>query len=128
MSKFWTYFKEIPTNSQKFNEPIYTHQQPQIWKRKTENLKAEKCNVALQTEHKIKWIVDNGCSKHMIGSKHFFIKLDLGKEGPVTFGNDQTTRIIGRGRSIPPKGECWDASLSPRREQWYTFPPKGLCL
>ena len=33
----------------------------------------------------------------MTGSKHLFIKLDKGKEGSVTFGNDQTARIIGRG-------------------------------
>ena len=33
----------------------------------------------------------------MIGSEHFFIELDKGKEGSVTFGNDQSARIIGRG-------------------------------
>ena len=91
--------RNYPTNFQKVSEPIYTHQQTQIWKRKTENLKAEKCNVALQAEHKIKWIVDSGYSKHMIGNKHFFIKLDKGKEGSITFGNDQSARIIGRGTS-----------------------------
>ena len=89
--------RNCPTNFQKVSKPIYTHQQTQIWKRKTENLKAENCNVALQAEHKIKWIIDSGCSKHMTGSKHLFIKLDKGKEGSVTFGNDQTARIIGRG-------------------------------
>ena len=71
--------RNFPTNFQKVSKPIYTHQQTQIWKRKTENLKAENCNVALQAEHKIKWIIDSGCSKHMTGSKHLFIKLNKGK-------------------------------------------------
>jgi hypothetical protein len=41
--------------------------------------------------------VDSGCSKHMIGRKKLFIELDEGKEGTVTFGNDQAARIVGRG-------------------------------
>jgi hypothetical protein len=41
--------------------------------------------------------VDSGCSKHMIGKKHNFVTLDEGKEGTITFGNEQSTRIIGRG-------------------------------
>ncbi len=40
--------RNYPTTSQKFRKPIYTNQQAQIWKRKSENLKAEICNVALQ--------------------------------------------------------------------------------
>jgi hypothetical protein len=67
------------------------------WKKKSENLKIEKCTIALQAEHKVKWVVDNGCSKHMIGRKQLFVELDEGKEGTVTFGNDQSTRIVGRG-------------------------------
>ena len=65
-------------------------------KKKREILETEKCTIALQAEHRVKWVVDSGCSKHMTGSKHLFIELDKGKEGSVTFGNDQSTRIIGR--------------------------------
>ena len=41
--------------------------------------------------------MDSGYSKHMTGIKHNFVTLDEGKEGTVTFGNEQSTRIIGRG-------------------------------
>ncbi len=33
----------------------------------------------------------------MIGRKHIFFELDEGEEGSVTFGNDQSARLIGRG-------------------------------
>ena len=33
----------------------------------------------------------------MTGRKHNFVTLDEGKEGTVTFGNEQSARIIGRG-------------------------------
>ena len=33
----------------------------------------------------------------MTGRKHNFVTLDEGKEGIVTFGNEQSARIIGRG-------------------------------
>jgi hypothetical protein len=41
--------------------------------------------------------VDSGWSKHMTGRKQLFIELDEGKEGIVTFGNDQPARIVGKG-------------------------------
>jgi hypothetical protein len=41
--------------------------------------------------------VDSGCSKHMTGRKQLFVELDEGKEGTITFGNDQSARIVGRG-------------------------------
>ena len=41
--------------------------------------------------------MDSGCSKHMTGRKQNFITLDEGKEGTVTSGNEQTSRIIGKG-------------------------------
>ena len=50
--------RNCPTKFQKVSKHIYTHQQTQIWKRKTENMKVENCNVALQDEHKIKWIIN----------------------------------------------------------------------
>ena len=61
------------------------------------HLESEKCTLALQADHKAKWCVDSGCSKHMIRRKQIFVTLDEGKEGTVTFGNEQSARIIGRG-------------------------------
>jgi hypothetical protein len=82
---------------QKFNEPTYTDLKTKYWKKKSENLNTEKCTIALQAEHKVKWVVDSGCSKHMTGRKQLFVELDEGKEGTFTFGNDQSARIVGRG-------------------------------
>jgi hypothetical protein len=82
---------------QKFNEPTYTNLKTKFWKKKSENLNIEKCTIALQVEHKVKWVVDSGCSKHMTGRKQLFVELDEGKEGTITFGNDQSTKIVGKG-------------------------------
>ena len=64
--------------------------------KESENLNIEKCTIALQAEHKVKWVVDSGCSKHMTGRKQLFVELDKGKEGTVTFGNDQSAKIVGK--------------------------------
>ena len=82
---------------QKFNEPTYTNLKTKYWKKKSKNLNIEKCIIALQAENKVKWVVDSGCSKHMTGRKQLFVELDEGKEGTVTFGNEQLARIVGRG-------------------------------
>jgi hypothetical protein len=36
----------------------------------------------------------------MTGRKQIFDSLDEGKEGTVTFGNDQSARIVGRGTVV----------------------------
>jgi hypothetical protein len=59
-------------------------------------LNIEECIIALQAEQKVKWVVNSGCSKNMTGRKQLFVELDEGKEGTVTFGNDQSTRIVGK--------------------------------
>ena len=64
---------------------------------KSDHVEYEKCTLALQVNHKVKWCVDSGCSKHMTGRKQNFVTLDEGKEGTFTFGNEQSARIIGRG-------------------------------
>ena len=87
----------FPMSFQKFNEPTYTYLKTKYWKKKSENLNIEKCTIALQAEHKVKWVVDSGFSNHMTGRKQLFVELDEGKEGTVTFVNDQSTRIVGKG-------------------------------
>ena len=52
--------RNCPMNFQKFSGPTYTDQKTKIWKKKSENLETEKCTIALQAEHRIKWVVDNG--------------------------------------------------------------------
>ena len=47
-----------------------------------------------------KWYVDSGCSKHMTGDEDIFITLRKERDGSVSFGNDDSTRIIGIGKVI----------------------------
>jgi hypothetical protein len=96
-NKFGHISRNCPMNFQKFNEPIYTDLKTKYWKKKSENLNTEKYIIALQADHKVKWCVDSGCSKHMTGKKQIFDSLDERKEGSFTFGNDQSSRIVGRG-------------------------------
>src|SRR5437667_6618557 len=44
------------------------------------------------------WIVDSGCTKHMTGDETKFISLEKKKGGRVTFGDNNTLNIIGRGK------------------------------
>ena len=89
--------RNCPMNFDKSVESNYTNLKTRCWKKKSDHLESEKCTLALQADHNVKWCVDSGCSKHMIGRKHNFFTLDEGKEGTVTFGNEQSARIIGRG-------------------------------
>ena len=88
--------RNCPMNFQKSVINQYTNQKTSYWKRKNDHLEIEECKLVLQADHKVKWCVDSGCSKHMIGRKQIFDSLDERKEGSVTFGNDQSTRIVGR--------------------------------
>ena len=81
--------RNCPMNFQKSVEPNYTNLKTRCWKKKSDHLESEKCTLALQVDHKVKWCVDSGCSKHMTGMKHNFVTLDEGKEGTITFGNEQ---------------------------------------
>ena len=41
--------------------------------------------------------VKSGCSKHMKGDEDKFLSLRKGRDVLVSFGNDDSARIIGRG-------------------------------
>ena len=51
----------------------YIDLKAKCWKKKNQHLNIEDCNLALQEDHKVKWCVDGGCSKHMTGRKPKFI-------------------------------------------------------
>jgi hypothetical protein len=54
--------------------------------------------LALQAKQKkCCWYVDNGCSKHMASDRDRFITLRKKRDGSVSFGNDDSTKIIGKG-------------------------------
>ena len=66
------------------------------WIRKQDQYSNEECTVALQAKQKKRgWYVDSGCSKHMTGDKYKFLTLRKEKNGPVSFRNDNSSKIIG---------------------------------
>jgi hypothetical protein len=68
------------------------------WIRKQDRYNNEECIVALQAKNKKhSWYVDIGCSKHMTGDKDKFLTLQKEKNGPVSFRNDNSSKIIREG-------------------------------
>ena len=57
----------------------------------------EKCSIALcATGKKNRWHVDSGCSKHTTGDPSKFIILKRDKKGRDTFGDNLSSKIIGK--------------------------------
>ena len=76
----------------------HSREQQGTWRRKQEGSKVEECGFALQAQNKRnQWYIDSGCSKHMTGDRNMFITLKKEKKGSVTFGNDNSAKIIGKG-------------------------------
>lgn len=79
------------------NETRQVSKQQTIWKKKQEDLQIEECGIVLQAQNsRSHWCVDSGCSRHMTGNKNTFRSLQE-KEGIVTFGNDNSSKILGKG-------------------------------
>ena len=58
----------------------------------------ENCRIALvvkECKEEDEWFIDSGCSYHMTGDQSKFVSLKK-KGGNVTFGNDSSTKIIGK--------------------------------
>ena len=67
------------------------------WRERQEVSKLEGCRLTLAVQNsKDHWCVDSGFSRHMIGNKNTFKKL-LAKIGTVTFGNDNSSKVLGKG-------------------------------
>jgi len=74
------------------------HDLQMIWIRSQDQFNIEECLLSLQDQHKKRGLyVDNGCSKHMKGEKNRFLTMNKEQDGSFSFGNDNSTRIIGRG-------------------------------
>jgi hypothetical protein len=71
--------RNCPMNFKKYVEPNYTNLKTRCCKNKSDHLESENCTLSLQDDHKVKWCVDSGCSKHMTSRKHNFFTLDEGK-------------------------------------------------
>jgi hypothetical protein len=84
--------------NQSRNSTFIKRDQSRIWIRKKDKPNVEECSLALQVQRRRSdWYVDNGFSKHMTGDKNRFITLKKEKDGSVSFGNDNSARIIGKG-------------------------------
>lgn len=59
----------------------------------------EICGVSFcEKREKNEWYIDSVCTSHMSGNKKKLIKLKKEKGGDVSFGNDGTSKIMGKGR------------------------------
>jgi hypothetical protein len=72
--------------------------QKMTWIRKQDQYRNEECKVSLQAQQKKRgWYVDSGCSKHMTGDRDKFLTLRKERDGSISFGNDDSSKIIGKG-------------------------------
>lgn len=53
--------------------------------------------TALHAKEQDLWVIDSGCSKHMIGDKKKFIQLEMRKGGSMSLGDNTTIKIHGKG-------------------------------
>jgi hypothetical protein len=66
------------------------------WIRKQDQYSNEECIVALQDKQtKNSSYVDSGYSKHMTSDRDKFLTLKKERNGSVSFGNDNSSKIIG---------------------------------
>jgi hypothetical protein len=69
------------------------------WIGRQDQYSNEECKVALQDKQKKRgWYVDSGCSKHMTDDRDKFLTLRTERDGSVYFGNDDSSKIIGKGK------------------------------
>ena len=87
-----------PKEPQQNNNSHRQEPQKTTWIRNQDLYNNEECTVALQAKQKKHdWYVDSGCSKHMTGDKDKFLTLRKEKNRPVSFGNDNSSKIIREG-------------------------------
>jgi hypothetical protein len=68
------------------------------WKRK-EIPHNENCRITLvakECKEEDEWLIDSGCSSHMTRYQRKFVSLKK-KGGNVAFGDDSSTKILGKG-------------------------------
>ena len=58
--------------------------------------KTESMIALCEMENQNIWHIDNGCSKHMSGDTNKFMSLRRDKKGKVTFGDNISSKIIGK--------------------------------
>ena len=89
----------IPPKEPQHNNNSH-RQEPQktTWIRNKYQYSNEECTIALQDKQKkCGWYVDSGCLKHMTGDRDRFLTLRKERDGSISFGNDDSSKIIGKG-------------------------------
>jgi hypothetical protein len=87
-----------PKEPQQNNNSHRQEPHKMTWIRKKDQYSNEECTVALQAKQKKHgWYVDRGCSKHMTGDRDKFLTLRKEINGSISFGNDNSVKIIGEG-------------------------------
>jgi hypothetical protein len=87
-----------PREPQQNNNSHRQEPQKRTWIRKENQYRNKECALALQDKQKKHgWYVDSGCSKHMTGDRERFLTLRKERDGSVSFKNDDSTKIIGKG-------------------------------
>jgi hypothetical protein len=86
----------VPPREPQQNNNIHRHEpHKRTWIRKHNQHSNEECTLSLQAKKKKHgWYVDSGCSKHMTGDRDKFLTLRKERDGLVSIGNDDSTKII----------------------------------
>jgi hypothetical protein len=89
----------IPPREPQQNNNNHRHEtQKRTWIRKKNQYNNEECTLSLQAKQKKRgWYVESGCSKHMTGDRDKFLTLIKERDRSVSLGNDDSTKIIGKG-------------------------------
>ena len=87
-----------PRESKQNNNNHRQEPQKRTWIRKQTQYINEECTLSLQAKHKKRgWYVNNGCSKHVTCDEYMFLTLRKERDGSVSFGNDDSARMTGKG-------------------------------
>jgi hypothetical protein len=88
----------LPEEPQHNNNSHSQKPQKTTWIRKQDQYSNEECTISLIAKHKKRhWYVDSGCSKNMTIDRDNFLTLQKERDGSIPFGNDDSTKIIGKG-------------------------------
>jgi hypothetical protein len=101
VQQLWTHVKRLSNgiSSKRIttDNNRHIHEPQRIWIRKKNQFNNEEFTLSLQDKHEKRgWYVDSGYSKHMEGDEDMFLTLIKERDGSVSFGNDNSARIIGR--------------------------------
>jgi hypothetical protein len=90
-----------PREPQQNNNNHIKKPQKRTWIRNKNQCNNEECTLSLQDKKKKRgWYVESGYSKHMTGDRDKFLTLRKEIYGSISFGNDDSTKIIGKATVI----------------------------